>query len=366
MNKAIWNTSITIGNIKIKNRIVFPPIGTSWANPDGTAGPEVLQWYQEAAEGGCGMIVVEGSTISPDGKSSKRNLGIYDQKQVDGLKRIAETIKGNGCFASIQLLHAGGQANPEITGFESISPSAISQSHTGTGHASRAMTILEIDEIREKYIAATGLADRAGYQAVELHLAHGYLLHEFLSENTNKRTDRYGGSLANRSRLILEIISGIKQKSPDLIVGARVSGEDYLADGLNRKNNQHLLPLLEAAGLKYFSVTAGVYETSKAKHKAMGRGKFFKYSKEIKQIVAKPVIGVGKILDLKAAEEHLRNEDCDLVAIGRGLIADPKMIVKTNMKQPYNRCTECDECKYLARGRESLICPVRKADSRCS
>lgn len=360
MTDPKWNTPIMIGHIKIKNRIVFPPIGTSWAHPDGTASPEVKKWYQDAAEGGCGMIVVEGSAISPEGKGCKRNLGIYDEEHLDGLKEIAEIIKRNGCFAAIQLLHAGSQANPKTTGIEPISLSAISKTHMVMGHAPREMTVHEIYEIRDECIKAAGLADRAGYHAVELHLAHGYLLHEFLSEHTNKRNDQYGGNLENRTRLILEIIAGIKQKLPQLIVGARVSGEDYLPDGLNREANQSILPIMEAAGLAYFSVTAGVCETSKVKHEAMRRGEFFKYSKEIKQIVAKPVIGVGKILDLETAEEHLKNGDCDLVAIGRGLIADPGMIKKVKMKHPYNRCTECDECKYLARGKEHLICPVRK------
>ncbi len=362
MTDPKWDTSITIGSIKIKNRIVFPPIGTGWAHPDGTASPEVKKWYQDAAEGGCGMIAVEGSAISPEGKGSRRNLGIYHEKHIDGLRDIAGIIERNGCFAAIQLLHAGGQANPEMTGMEPISPSAMSNRHTGTGHASREMTIHEIDEIREKYIKAASRAVRAGYHAVELHLGHGYLLHEFLSERTNQRKDRYGGNPENRVRFILEIIAGIKQTSPRLILGARVSGEDYLPGGLSREANQGILPMLQAAGLAYFSVTAGVYETSRVKHEAMQRGEFFKYSKEIKQMVVKPVIGVGKILNLEVAEEHLRNGDCDLVAIGRGLIADPAMIHKEKMKHPYNKCTECDECKYLALGRESLVCPVRKTD----
>ncbi len=359
MNNKLWDTPVIIGSNKLRNRIVFSPIGTGWSNLDGTVSAEVLRWYEEIARGGCGMIVVEGTAISPEGKGCKRNLSLYDEKHLPGLKLVAKKIKDNNCFASIQLLHAGGQANPEFTGYEPLSPSDISSEHTGTGYSSREMFSSEIDEIRKKYIRASKLASQAGFQAIELHLAHGYLLHQFLSEHTNKRKDEYGGNLENRVRLILEIIKGIKEELPEIILGARVSGKDYLEDGINYEINKSILPLLEQAGLEYFSVSAGTYETSKLKHQAMMKGEFFDYAKGIKQIIKKPVIGVGKILDLDAAERHLRNNDCDMVAIGRGLIADPMMIIKTKTGESFNKCTDCGQCRYLALGKESLTCPFR-------
>jgi 2,4-dienoyl-CoA reductase-like NADH-dependent reductase (Old Yellow Enzyme family) len=194
---------------------------------------------------------------------------------------------------------------------------------------------------------------------VELHLAHGYLLHEFLSEHTNKREDNYGGSLKNRVRLILEIISGIRKKAPDLIVGARVSGKDYIIDGINERINRKLLPILEDAGIEYFSVTAGIYDTSSLKHEAMKKGEFFAYSKKIKGMVNKVVISAGKILDMDSAEAHLKNGDCDMVAIGRGLISDPMMVNKVRSGQAFIRCLECDQCQYLRLGKKDLVCPVR-------
>jgi 2,4-dienoyl-CoA reductase-like NADH-dependent reductase (Old Yellow Enzyme family) len=359
MSNKIWDSPIFIGNNELRNRIIFPPIGTGWSNMDGTVSTEVLRWYKEIAQGGCGMIVVEGTAISPEGKGCKRNISLYNETHVAGLKSVARTIRDNNCFTSIQLLHAGGQANPEFTGYESISPSDISSEHTGTGHSSREMSLLEINEIRKKYIHSSKLASRSGFQAIELHLAHGYLLHQFLSEHTNKRKDHYGGNLENRTRLILEIITGIKEELPGIVLGARVSGEDYLEDGLNYKTNKNILPLLEQAGLDYFSVSAGIYETSKLKHQAMMKGEFFDYAKGIKQIVKKPVIGVGKILDLDSAEAHLKNNNCDLVAIGRGLVADPKMIIKTIRGEFFNKCTDCGQCRYLALGKENLTCPFR-------
>lgn len=358
MNKKIWETPIKIRDVKIKNRIIFPPIGTSWANIDGTASLDVIKWYKELAEGGCGMIVVEGSAISPEGKSGKKTLCIYNKEHLPNLKILAKTIKENDCFASIQILHAGGQANPEFTGFGAISPSYMNSKITGTGHSSREMNLFEIKEVEKKFFNSAKLAYDAGFQAVELHLAHGYLLHEFLSEHTNKRKDRYGGSLENRLRLVLSIIENIKKEIPELIMGARISGEDYIEDGINEEANKKILPILEKRGLEYLSVTAGTYETSKFKHQSMQKGEFFNYSHKIKDMVKIPVIGVGKILDIDSTEKHLNNKDCDMVAIGRGLIADPKMVYKSKNNLDFNRCIECGECQYLRLGKPELSCPI--------
>lgn len=357
MNK-IWETTIKLDDVELKNRIVFPPINPGLANIDGSVSDALIKWYNEIAKGGCGMIVVEGTAVAPEGKGAKRSI-LFDEEHLSGLELLMKTIKENNCFASIQLLHAGGQANPDFTGYEAVSPSKMESNITGTGHTSRELKIQEIEEIREKFINSAVLASKAGFQAVELHLAHGYLLHEFLSEHTNKRKDKYGGNLENRARLVLEIIEKIREKLPQMIIGVRVSGEDYLKDGINEEVNRKLLPIFEKAGVRYFSVSAGTYETSKVKHEAMKKGEFFDYAKGIKNIINKPVIGVGKILDLESAEKHLQNKDCDLVAIGRGLVADPAMIKKIKNNQSFNRCTECGECRYLALGKESLSCPVK-------
>jgi len=356
VKNKIWNTPVKIRNIEVKNRIVFPPIGTSWANLDGSVSNKMIKNYEEVAKGECGMIVVEGTAVSPEGKGVKRNLCLYDEdKHLSGLKLLSEAIKKQNCFASIQLMHAGGQANPDFTGYEPVSPSKMEKEITGTGHISRELKLEEIGEIKNKFINSALLAYKAGFQAVELHLAHGYLLHEFLSEHTNKREDEYG----DKTKLILEIISGIKEKVPNIIIGVRISGEDYLENGINKEVNKKFLPLFEENGVEYFSVSAGIYQTSKFKHEAMKKGEFFNYSKGIKEMVSKPVIGVGKILDLKQAEGHLKNKNCDMVAIGRGQIADPHLVKKTINNQTFNKCIECDQCAYLRFGRESLTCSQR-------
>lgn len=351
----IWDTSMYLGKHRVKNRIAFPPISANWAAPDGSVTDRILNFYHDIARGGCGMVVISGTAISKAGKGSDRSLCLNDDEHLAGFKRLLTIIRESDCFASIQLMHVGGQGNPDFTGCTPISPSGMKC--RATGYLSKALSRNEIEGIRRQFITSALLASRAGFQAAELHLSHGYLLHEFLSEHTNKREDDYGGSASNRMRLILEIIAGIRQEAPGLLIGVRMSGEDYLRDGINRKVNRSYLPMLEEAGVEYFSVTAGIYETSKLKHEAMARGEFFDYARVIKSMVSKPVIGVGKILDLDSAEEHLSKNDCDMVAIGRGLVADPFMIAKAKNGKSFNRCIECDECQYLRFGRSEMSCP---------
>ncbi len=352
----IWEKPIDIAGRKVKNRIVFPPISGNWASPEGAVNERILEFYRDIAQGGAGMIVVSGTAVSPEGKGSDRSLCLFDRSHLPGFKSLAEVIKREGVFASLQIMHSGGQGNPNFTGCAPVSPSG--GACKATGFLSRPLHKEEILEIRRRFIESAALTAKAGFDAVELHIAHGYLLHEFLSRHNNRREDEYGGSAFNRLRLILEIIEGIKREAPGLIIGARVSGEDYLPDGICYDVNRLYLPILEEAGVQYFSVTAGVYETSALKHEAMAEGEFFDYARGIKSMVSQPVIGVGKILDLEAAEERLARGDSDIVAIGRGLVADPFMIAKIRRGEPINRCTECGECQYLKGGRSEMTCPI--------
>lgn len=358
MEKFKWNTPIEIGGHRIKNRIVFPPINTNWAGENGEITDKIINFYRETAAGGCGMIVVSGTAVSPDAKSTDRSLCLYDGKYLIGFMSLAESIKNEDCFTAIQLMHVGGQGNPNFTGHIPVSPSGVRCMAIGVESA--VLSIDEIADIRKRFIDAAKLAALAGFDAVELHLAHGYLLHEFLSAHTNKRNDIYGGNLSNRARLILEIIKGIRAEAPDIIVGARVSGEDFIRDGINENINRGLLPVLQEAGIEYFSVTAGIYDTSMAKHEAMSKGSFFDYARGIKGIVKKTVIGVGKVLDLITAENYLRKGNCDMVAIGRGLIADPMMVKKAINNREFNRCVECGQCQFLRHGTKYLTCSLRK------
>lgn len=358
LDSKTWTTPVSIKKSVLKNRIAFPPLSGNWAEDDGSVSMKILRFYEDIARGGVGMIVVSGSAVSEDGKGSNNSLCFYKSSHLPGYQKLTETIKKKNCFVVLQLMHVGGQGNPDFTGSIPLSPSGLECK--ALGFETRELSNKEIIEVRGNFINSTMLALKAGFHGVELHLAHGYLLHEFISEHTNKRKDEYGGSMENRIRLVIEIIEEIKGKAPEFVLGVRISGEDYLEDGINKRENEKILPLLQEAGVDYFSVTAGIYETSKCKHESMERGEFFEYSHGIKSIVSKPVIGVGKVLDLAMAEEHLQREDCDIIAIGRGLVADPMMIEKVINGEDFNICTECGECQYMRFGKKELNCPFNE------
>ncbi len=360
-----WCTPGTIAGVTIKNRIMYPPLSGNCARADGGVSSDILAHYTRIARGGVGACVVSGTAVNPRGKGSDRTLCIYDRaRHLDGYKRLAETIRRADCFAVLQLMHVGGQGNPDYMGDVPVSPSGGTCS--ATGHASRAITSDEIVENRDDFVHAALLASDAGFDAVELHLAHGYLLHEFLSRHSNRRNDEYGGDVDGRLKLVMEILDGIREVAPQLIVGVRVSGDDYLADGLGFADNSELLPRLEAAGVSYFSVTAGVYETGEIKHREMKQGHFFDLARGVRSLVRSPVVGVGKVLGIDAAQRHLVAGDCDFVAMGRALLADPDLVSKVEQGRPFDPCTECHRCMYLRLGRADLYCPVFEDRSRAS
>lgn len=357
MKRNLWETKIKIGNHTIKNRIVFPPLSCNWANPGGTVNNKIVRFYEETAEGGCGMVVVSGASVREDGKATSRAICLYDTTHVPGLRKVSEVINKNNCFSCIQLLHVGGQGNPKFTGHQVVSPSGIMCK--SLGFKSKKLSVKEIENIKRCFVNSAILAYEAGFKAVELHLGHGYLLHEFISKHTNKRKDNYGGSIKKRLRIVTDIIKDIRSIAPGLVIGARISGEDYVPDGINISYNKVILPILEKEGIGYFSVTAGIYETSKQKHEAMKLGKFFEYSGAIKKFVRVPVIGVGKVLDMGSAEFHLKKKHCDMVAIGRGQLSCPGMVNMAKRGISLRKCIECNMCSYLRSGKKYLECPNR-------
>ena len=355
----MWNSEIEIAGHKLKNRIMYPPLSSNWAEEDGSAPDKLIELYRGQAQGGVAAIVVEGTAICQQGKGCSHSLMLTGEQHLAGFSALADAINAENCFSAVQLMHAGGQANPERTGMQAVSPSGVECKAIEV--QSRALSLDQVKTIRDQFIYSAELAYRAGFKAVELHLAHGYLLHEFLSQLKNKREDQYGGDTAGKLRLHLEIIEGIRQRAPDLIVGVRVSGEDYLTDGITQPRNAELLPILEQAGVEYFSVTAGIYETAPTKHERMAQGEFFSYAHGIKSIVSKPVVGVGKVLGIEQADQQLLAGNCDMVAIGRGLLADPHMVKRALQEENgKSGCIECHACMYLKYGRQYLRCPIRR------
>ena len=206
----------------MKNRFMLAPMTNCQSHDDGRLSDEELRWLAMRAEGGFGLTMTCASHVQARGRGFPGQLGIFSDVHVEGLSRLAAAIKRNGSVAVAQLHHAGMRAPPALIGSQPVSPS--DDAETGA----RALSHDEVVQLREDFIAAALRAERAGFDGVELHGAHGYVLCQFLSPETNRRTDEYGGTLENRSRLLLEILSGIRERCrSDLTVGVRLSPERF-------------------------------------------------------------------------------------------------------------------------------------------
>ncbi|MGE5422582.1 MAG: NADH oxidase, partial [Ignavibacteriales bacterium] len=246
-----------IGGLKIANRVFMPPMGTGLSNYQGEVTPEILAYYGLRAKNRPGVVVVEISCVdAPRGKASLQQLRIDHPRYISGMSRLSETIKASGSRAFIQLHHAGRQTSLLVTeGEEPLAPSAIPCRLMQT--MPKAAAIEDIHGVQGKFVMAAAMAQAAGFDGVELHAAHGYLLSQFISPYSNNRDDEYGGSTEGRSRIVMEIIQQIKKICPGLVVGVRVSVTDFIAGGLEPDEGVEIAALLESAGADYISVSNG-------------------------------------------------------------------------------------------------------------
>ncbi|WP_213714545.1 NADH:flavin oxidoreductase [Cedecea lapagei] len=221
MNNVIFTPLHFSRGKALKNRILLAPLTAEQSNEDGTASQDDFDWIETCARAGYSMVMTCAAHVMENGKAFHKQLGIYDDKHEPGLRQIANIIRAHGGLSSVQLHHAGmrAQFNGDLP---NLGPSEIEEYNT------RAMTLQEVEELREAFIGAALRAERAGFDGVELHGAFGWVLTQFLSPTLNRRTDRYGGSVENRTRLISEIIDGIRARCrADFQIGVRLSFERY-------------------------------------------------------------------------------------------------------------------------------------------
>lgn len=344
---------IHIGKVKVRNRIVMPPMCSRLSTPEGYVTKEQVDYYAARARGGVGMIVVEYAYIQKGGKSAYNQLGVFDDWCINGLSRIAEAIKREGATAVLQVCHGGRQTTLVLTGgMLPVAPSAIPckfmSSLIGKTNFCRQMTIEEIQETIETFGEAARRAQAAGFDGVEFHGAHGYLLASFLSPYTNKRTDLYGGALANRARVPLEAVRNARAKvGPDFPIQYRFSGDEFVEGGLTIDETREFARLLEEEGVDAAHVTGTNFETMHKQEPPMyiERGNLIHLAQEIKEVVNIPVIGVGGIVDPRDADIYLQEGKADLIAMGRALIADPELPNKAaeGRFEDIIPCVRCNE-----------------------
>lgn len=344
----ILGQSIKIGKISLKNRIVMPAMGTGLANINGEVTPAAIAYYEERARGGAGAIIVEIACVDPPvGKASLTQLAIDEPRYLAGLKDLSEAIQMYGTRAFIQLHHAGRQTSPMVTGGQApVAPSPIPCRFVKA--MPEELDLAGIERIKYKFITSAVLAAKAGFDGVEIHAAHGYLLSQFLSPYTNKRTDEYGGSLENRFRLVKEIVQGIKALASDLPISVRFNMSDFVPGGIEYEEGLIIAGWLEQAGADMLNVSSGIYESGQTSIEtgSFAEGWRLDMAARVKEQVSIPVMGGGVIRSPWLAARAIEEGQTDLVWVGRGMLADPGWAMKavTGQAEQIRPCISCNTC----------------------
>jgi len=356
MSKLFESTKI--GSIEIKNRLAMSAMDLGFTT-EGSINKRFIDFYVERARGGVGLIVVGGCYPEMTGKVWKSIIGLDKDEYIPGLKKLTDTIHKYDTKIAAQILHGGRSASSFFSKTHPVSPSSLS--HINIKQKPHALTIPEIKKVIDGYVAATVRVKKGGFDAVEIHGGMGYLINQFLSRATNKRKDKYGGSLKNRIRFAKEIVVAIKEKvGKRYPVIFRLSGEDFVEDGLKIDESVEIAKELEKAGVDAFNVSPGWHESrTPIMLMSIPRMSYIFLSEKIKDNVNVPVIGSVRINDLALAEEVIDNNQSDIVSIGRPLIADPELPKKYKRKQfeDIRRCIACNQgCFDSLLGFKSISC----------
>jgi 2,4-dienoyl-CoA reductase-like NADH-dependent reductase (Old Yellow Enzyme family)/thioredoxin reductase len=359
---------IQIGHFSVNNRLVMPAMLTGFATGDGFVTDRMVSYYSRRAEGGVGLVIIEGTCVDdPIGRVRPYQLCIDDDKYLQGLRELTKAVHSYGGRAAIQLHHAGPTKYFEGR-YQPVAPSPIPLMHT-PHIIPRQLDQREIKEIIAKFASAARRAKQAGFDAVELLCAHGYLLNRFLSPHANRRQDEYGGAREGRARILREIIRSIRvEAGRDLSILCKVPGNDYVDGGITPEESSAICKILEGWGVDALTVTAGSAE-GRFNQSGMGcpSGWLVHLAEKAKQNVRIPVIAIGRIKDPEFAETILNEGKADLVAIGRGLIAEPDFVAKAQRKESDRiiPCITCNHCLDRVGFEQSTVrCSVNPVTGR--
>lgn len=329
MSKLFSNLSIR--NLTLKNRIIMSPM-CQYSAHDGFATDWHLVHYASRAIGGVAAVIQEATAVCPEGRISYGDLGIWKDEHISKLKEIVTAIEENGSIPGIQLAHAGRKASCELgwkggeqikegeNSWQTVAPSPIPFYETDNIPAE--LTEVEIEKIIYDFALAAQRSIIAGYKIIEIHAAHGYLIHQFLSPLTNKRKDQYGGTFENRIQLLIKIVDAVRSLlDEDLSLWVRISATDWVDNGWNPEESTQLASLLKDKGVDVIDVSSG----GNLPHVKIPVGKNYQvpFAKEIKSRTGILTGAVGLITEADQAEEILQKEEADLIFIGRELLRDP-------------------------------------------
>jgi 2,4-dienoyl-CoA reductase (NADPH2) len=337
-------TPIHVGKMELKNRIVMPAMHylPSW---EGMLLPHHTDYFVERANGGAALIIIGGCTID-EYSGAPNMISVQDDKFIPGLAALAKAVQAHGSKIAAQLYHAGRFVHSILLGGkQAISASPVRSKFTG--ETPRQLSIPEIKKVQKNYALAAARVKEAGFDAVEIIAAAGYLISQFLSPVVNRRTDEYGGEYENRMRFGLEVAHEVRRKvGPDFPIIFRVAGNEFMEGGLDNPQAQIFCRALEKAGADMINVTGGWHETRVPQiTMGMPRGGFVYLAQGIKQAVSIPVMASNRISDPLLADRILRDGQADLIGFARGLIADPEFPNKALQGRfdEINHCIACNQ-----------------------
>lgn len=352
-----------IGSLELKNRIVMPAMGCSLAESSGEAGARMIKYYADRARGGAGLIITEITRVDDEtGVGTPNQLSVTNTHVISQLHRLVEAVHAYDTKLFVQLHHPGNQTPSRlIGGKQPVSASDVTCKVIG--EQPRALETEEVEAMVKKFVTGAVIAQKAGVDGVEIHAAHGYLVSQFLSPLTNKRTDKYGGSFEGRLRFITEIIMGIRAYcGPKFPISVRMNGNDYLPGGLEDEDGIRIAQYLEKLGVNCINVSCGMYDSGSTiiepSYYAEGWKKHL--GANIRKAVSIPVIAVDAIKHPSVAEQMLEEGNCDFVGIARGFLADADwgLKAKCGNEKVLRKCLGCMECFRILNDGLPLGCTV--------
>ncbi|MDZ7699645.1 MAG: NADH:flavin oxidoreductase [Deltaproteobacteria bacterium] len=363
--------SLTINGMQIQNRMVLPPLTTNYGSPDGHVTDNVIAFYTKRAKD-VGLVIVEAASVREDGRIVAGSLGLWDDDHISGMTRLADAIQSSGAAAVVQINHAGARCFPSGGDMQGASPSAFA---FRPDVEPMPMSQEQIDTMVADFASAAVRARDAGFDGVEIHGAHLYLISQFLSPLTNRRTDRYGGDARARATFALEVIDAVREKVGKAYpVLFRLNAVEYVDGGQPLRDALEISQLLKNAGVDALNVSLisqgswrevdgkALLAPASAFPKDEAFGANMNRVKQIKDRTGLPVIGVGKMGDEDTATRAVANGMMDMVAVGRQMIADPDSAGKilSGKGDDIIPCQECMACfKSLGKG-IPLTCKVNK------
>ena len=354
----------TVKKISFKNRIVMPSVASFLIGDDGRINKATIEHYRRRAAGGPAMVIMEACAVSPEGIVSPHQPVIYADRYIEGLSKIAAAIKEEGAVPAVQIHHAGRQTSAKVIHRKPLAPSPL-PCPAIRGDV-EPLTVDGIRNLVKKFGDAAARAYQAGFELIEIHGAHGYLVNQFLSNFSNIREDEYGGNVVGRTRFAGEIVEEIRKRlGSELPISFKISAEEYVDGGLTTKESIKILKILINAGIDLVQVSAGNDVTPEwiSQPMFMEKACLVESACQIKKALDIPVMAVGRINDPQIADDIIRQEKADLVCIGRGLLADPEMPLKARNGRldEIRTCIACNTCmqSIFKKGRiECLVNPM--------